>query len=84
MNVTVACGPEVQGEVPQRLLFSFSVVGEAIGTLRPMPGMENVWPTEQLPQELSIGVGLPLTYSTFPTVPVTWLQNGFRIGVQPS
>src|SRR5579875_165277 len=84
LNVTVVCGPEVHGDVPHRLLLAASVVGEAIGTFRPMPGMENVCATEHSPQELSTCVGLPFTYSTLPTVPLIFPQNGFRSGVQPS
>ena len=42
LNVTTWCGPLVHGEVPHRLLFAFSVVGEAIGTLMPRPAIVNV------------------------------------------
>src|ERR1700677_2768280 len=84
LNVITWCGPLVHGEVPHRLLFSFSVVGEAMGTLRPRPGMANVCWTLHPEYELSSDTGLPFTYSTSPIVPVTWPQIGLRSGVQPS
>ena len=41
LNVIVSCGPEVHGEVPHRVAVSD---GDAIGTFRLMPGIENVCP----------------------------------------
>ena len=82
LNVIVSCGPDVHGDVPHRLAVS---PGEAIGTFRLMPGIENVWPTLQPDQELSTLTGLPFTYAHVPPiVPVTLPQYGFRSGVQPS
>src|SRR5580700_567357 len=84
LNVTTWCGPLVHGEVPHRLLFAFSDVGEAIGTLMPRPGMVNVCWTLHCAQEFSCETGLPFTYSTPPMVPVILPQTGLRSGVQPS
>ena len=55
-----------------------------IGTLSPMPGIENVCPTLQPDHVLMAETGLPLTSSVLPIVPVTRPQYGFRSGVQPS
>ncbi len=67
--------------MPQRFAVS---PGDAIGTFRLMPGIENVCPTLQPDQELITVNGLPLTYSTWPIVPVTLPKYGLRNGVQPS
>src|SRR3984957_14363935 len=99
LNVTTACGAfalwlaAVHGEVPHRLLFSLTVVGEATGTLMPRPGIANVCWTEQFAHESKVWIGcvgesvLPLKYetsSTPPVVPATRPQTGLRSGVQPS
>src|SRR5579875_717312 len=100
LNVTTVCGAfasselfATQGEVPHRLLFSASVVGDATGTFSPSPGIANVCCTEQSAHVLNTEKGwegeavLPLkneTFSTFPIVPVTLPQTGLRSGVQPS
>src|SRR5487761_1570913 len=100
LNVTTVCGafasPSVlatHGEVPHRLLFSWYVVTEAIGTFRPRPGMAKVCCTEQSAHVPNTEIGceadivLPLKYWTFstpPSVPVTRPQVGLRSGVQPS
>src|SRR5580692_4433532 len=99
LKVTTACGAfalwlaAVHGEVPHRLLFSLTVVGEATGTLMPRPGMANVCCTEQFAHESKVVIGvtgpnfLPSKYETFsisPIVPATCPQSGFRNGVQPS
>src|ERR1019366_2785752 len=84
LNCTTVTGPEVQGDVEHRLLFALKVVGDATGTFRPIPRIENVTPTEHCNHEFRNDTGLPFTYSTFPRVPVTFPQYGFRSGVQPS
>src|ERR1700677_419584 len=84
LNCTVMCGPLVHGEVPHRLLFSLSVVGEAIGMLMPRPGMVNVCCTLQPAHEFSCFTGLPFTYSTPPIVPGTWPNTGLLRSVQPA
>ena len=71
LNVTTWCGPLVHGDVPHRLLFAFSVVGEAIGTLMPRSGMVNVCWTLHPDQSSAREIGWPFTYSTPPMVPVT-------------
>ena len=99
MNLTTVCGAfssaasTLQGEVPHRLLFSFNVVTDAIGTLTPRLGIANVCCTEQFAHESKVerfcaaDNVLPLKYCTFstsPTVPETWPHSGLRSGVQPS
>src|ERR1700679_1223890 len=100
LNVTTACGafawsalPATQGAVPHSALFSSSVVGDAMGTLMPRPGIANVCCTAQFAQELKVCTDcvdenvVPLNYETFsvpPIVPAPRSQTGFRSGVQPS
>src|SRR6266702_2045179 len=84
LKVTTVWGPEVHGEVGHKLLFAWRLVGEAIGTLSPSPGIEKVCCTAHCAHEFSVETGFPLTYSTPPIVPWTWPQNWLRSGVQPS
>src|SRR5580692_1939733 len=99
LNLMTVCGAfaswlaAVHGEVPHRFEFSSYVVTDAIGTLRPMPGMAKVCCTEQFAQLSNVVSGvdgvyvLPLkneTFSTSPTVPETLPQSGLRSGVHPS
>src|ERR1700722_13222459 len=64
LKVTTACGAlalwlaAVHGEVPHRLLFSLTVVGEATGTLMPRPGIANVCCTEQSAHESKACTGV--------------------------
>ena len=71
----------MHGDVPHRVAVSD---GEPMGTLRPMPGIENVCPTLQPDQEFRIVNGLPFSNATLPIVPVTPLHRLLRSGVQPS
>src|SRR5450755_1429267 len=84
LKVTTEWGPDVHGDAAHKALFSLSVVGDAIATFRPMPGIEKVCPTLQPDHELSTETRCPFTFSTLPTVPVTLPQYGLRSGVQPS
>ncbi len=71
LKVTTLCGPDVHGDVPQRVAVS---PGEAIGTFTLSAGIENVCPTLQPDHELIRDVGLPFTRMTLPMVPVTLPQ----------
>src|SRR5215467_11661842 len=84
LNFIVAFGPEVHGDLVHRALFSAMVVGDPIGTLRPMPGMENVCPTEQVRHVSTARTVFPSIVSVPPIVPVTLPKNWLRAGVQPS
>src|SRR5690348_2278164 len=94
LNDSTACGPEVQGDTPHRLLAESRAFGEATGTNRCSAGIAKVWATVQPAQELITetfrgGVATPLLlmmlrFTVPPIVPWTWLQKLFRSGVQPS
>src|SRR5580704_11816863 len=94
LNVSTAWGPDVQGEVPHRLLAESMAFGEATGMNRFRAGIAKVCATVQPAQELitetgRVGVATPLLLTTLrftvpPIVPWTWLQKLFRSGVQPS